>query len=516
MKSLSNILFFFLLLYSSSFSLRAQVPDGSIAPDFTVVDIDGQSHNLYTYLNQGKTVIIEIASTWCFPCWSYLQIGALEDIHQIMGPEGLDNVVVLFVEAESRNSIEQLHGIQGSSGDGFADNTHGDWVSAIPYPIIDDASIGNLFQISSFPTIFKVCPNEKRIYEMDTNSTNQLLNILLNTDCLPVQYDNDIAILRYTGTTSICAAQENSLPIEIVNLGNSNVQQATISINDGHNVLSSTLWSGNLATYEREKILLDPVLVEDNIDLIFDIQCDTDANMHNNYINQFLTYAVESAGMEVNIEIFTDKYGFETYWELRSDDGIVYAKGGNEAVGPNGGGPPYINQPYGEGAYEGFEYVQRTVTLPLDGCYEFFIADDFGDGLCCSYGEGYFTVTDNHGKILVEGSKFADSATYPFSKIEAAATATTTPFDNANITLYPNPANDYLTIDWQQMESSNYSDFNMVIYNAMGQQVLKENFASNSLSHTKLVNLTSLPTGIYFLSLTNDEKHTYTTRFMVD
>jgi len=514
-RLLYAILFLIFSLFST-LSLHAQIPDGSVAPDFTVVDIEGRSHNLYNYLNQGKTVIIEVASTWCFPCWSYLQIGALSDIHQIMGPEGLDNVVILFVEAESRNTTEQLHGVQGYTGDAFADNTHGDWVSEINYPIIDDASIGELLQISSYPTIFKVCPNGKQIYDIGTGSTNQLLNTLLDENCIPTQHNNDAAILRYIGTTSICAAQENSLPIEIINLGNNEIENATISISDGNTILSSTIWSGHLATYEREKVFLDPILSEDNIDLIFNIQSNTgDADMRNNKISQFLTYATKSSGTEVNIEIYTDQYGFETYWELRSDDGTVYAKGGNEAVGTNGGGPPYINQPYGEGAYYDFDFIQRTVSLPLDGCYEFFIADDYGDGLCCSYGDGYFSVTDNHGKILIEGGKFADSATYPFSKIEAAATTATDAIDNAkNIVVYPNPAKDYLTIDLQQFESS--GNYEATIYNTIGQQVIKENFTLPDHHQTISVDLISLPSGIYFLSLTNKKQQTYNTRFMVD
>ena len=43
-----------------------QVP---IAPDFTVTDVDGYLHHLYSnYLNIGKTVVLEIFNTTCSPC----------------------------------------------------------------------------------------------------------------------------------------------------------------------------------------------------------------------------------------------------------------------------------------------------------------------------------------------------------------------------------------------------------------------------------------------------------------
>ena len=40
---------------------KAQLADGSVAPNFTLVDLNGTSHTLYDYLDQGKTVVINIS-----------------------------------------------------------------------------------------------------------------------------------------------------------------------------------------------------------------------------------------------------------------------------------------------------------------------------------------------------------------------------------------------------------------------------------------------------------------------
>lgn len=53
------------LLAGFGFNLIAQ----PLAPDFTVTDSDGVEHQLYQdYLNQGKTVVIDLFFTYCPPC----------------------------------------------------------------------------------------------------------------------------------------------------------------------------------------------------------------------------------------------------------------------------------------------------------------------------------------------------------------------------------------------------------------------------------------------------------------
>ena len=63
---------------------QAQLPDGSVAPDFTLTDINGVTHNLYTYLDNGYTVFIDLYAVWCGPCWNYKLTGTLDDLYEHM------------------------------------------------------------------------------------------------------------------------------------------------------------------------------------------------------------------------------------------------------------------------------------------------------------------------------------------------------------------------------------------------------------------------------------------------
>lgn len=155
---------------------KAQLPNGSIAPDFTGTDLDGNTHNLYDLLNAGKTVYIDVSATWCGPCWNYHNTHALRDIWEDYGPGGTDEAFVLMIEGDAATNTACLYGPSGCVG-----GTQGDWVTGTPYPIIDDASIAGLLAITYFPTIYCICPVDKKIYVTGQLPATGLWNFRNNT-----------------------------------------------------------------------------------------------------------------------------------------------------------------------------------------------------------------------------------------------------------------------------------------------------------------------------------------------
>ena len=55
--------------------------------------------------------------------------------------------------------------------------------------------------------------------------------------------------------------------------------------------------------------------------------------------------------------------------------------------------------------------IEETYCLK-DGCYNFEIIDSYGDGMCCQYGRGSYSLEDNNGNVLIEGGQFG------FSEVE--------------------------------------------------------------------------------------------------
>ena len=123
--------------------------------NFNVKDINGETHDLQAYLDAGKTVIVDLSAVWCGPCWRLHQSGIFENLQKKYGPEGTDELVILWVEMEGA-SLSLLQG-KGS-------NTQGDWTEkgTWPVPIISSTQVAPCFKelyAGSVPTVFMACPS---------------------------------------------------------------------------------------------------------------------------------------------------------------------------------------------------------------------------------------------------------------------------------------------------------------------------------------------------------------------
>jgi hypothetical protein len=101
----------------------------------------------------------------------------------------------------------------------------------------------------------------------------------------------------------------------------------------------------------------------------------------------------------LQLTITLDNYPGETTWEVVDADGDVWAEGG-----------PY------SGFSPGTQIVE-DICLP-QGCYDFIMYDAYGDGICCSYGQGSYQLVDTQsGAVYASGGQFGSSETTPFCAV---------------------------------------------------------------------------------------------------
>ncbi|OFZ59470.1 MAG: hypothetical protein A3D92_05235 [Bacteroidetes bacterium RIFCSPHIGHO2_02_FULL_44_7] len=166
---MKNRLASILLTLLVSFSTQAQIPNGSIATDFTLTDIYGTPHNLYQYLDEGKVVYLKFFACHCPSCWAYHNSGTLENLYQNYGPEGSAQIQVLMLENDEFNA-DAFYGLGGY--------TQGDWTLGNSIPMIDvegaDRTIFTDYNMTYYPMVYKVCPDKTTTLISTSYNTSQL------------------------------------------------------------------------------------------------------------------------------------------------------------------------------------------------------------------------------------------------------------------------------------------------------------------------------------------------------
>lgn len=144
---MKRLLHFVLVMFIST-SVMAQ-PEGETFPDFTYTDLDGVTHNLQTYLDQGKTVVIDVFATWCPNCQQ--SVGGWESLYNLHGQGGDGTMVLLSFERDANTSNEEQYIIE----------------YGIESPVITEAEdvIDELWNITYQPRYFVICPDGSFEYE---------------------------------------------------------------------------------------------------------------------------------------------------------------------------------------------------------------------------------------------------------------------------------------------------------------------------------------------------------------
>ncbi|WP_299180566.1 reprolysin-like metallopeptidase [uncultured Aquimarina sp.] len=182
---------------------------------------------------------------------------------------------------------------------------------------------------------------------------------------------------------------------------------------------------------------------------------------------------------DVTLSITLDNYPEETSWQIINSNNQVIASGGT-----------YGSQPDGS---------TISITECLDaGSYTFTINDSYGDGICCSYGNGSYILSAG-STTLASGGSFGGSESTTFSvggtargpEIESFTTT-----EGLQIGAYPNPvsANGYLNVIAPNLK------INYILYDLQGRSV------SNGLINNKSISLQGVQSGSYILSLNIEGK----------
>lgn len=330
-----------LLTAAAAFSIgavQAQLPNGSLAPNWTLKDLNGNVHTLYDYLDQGKTVIIDVSAAWCGPCWSYHNTHALRDLYQQHGPTGMsgvnanttNDVMVFFIEGEAQNTRAQLYGTSGTG----ALTSQGDWVTGTPYPIIDtpgatQTAFNTAWNIGYFPTVYMIC-RDRLVYEVgQLTAANLYTATQQGCPTYAPSTSVDAKAVPYSGKDYfVCSATPQ---VKFQNYSQSNsITSATINIKSGNTTVATQNWTGNLAPYGVATVNINSFTPTQTGPFKFEVIVNNDSYTANN-ISEDSIFRVLNASSAASIP-YTETFNALTrlpmsYGEVTTTGGFFFSAG---------------------------------------------------------------------------------------------------------------------------------------------------------------------------------------------
>jgi len=478
----------FAVLTISSTAL-AQLPSGSIAPDFTATDINGDEYNLYDLLDEGNTVILDFYATWCGPCWSYKQTHIFENLWGTFGPEGTGDLYIFALESDDSTTDADLNGTGPA--------TAGDWVTGTPYLMFDNMSnVFDAYQNSYYPTIYTVCPDGT------PNANGEMEYTLVESG--QATFDGHVAaafmdcsnsitgaapLMAYNGETSSCGGAEWMASTSVSNLGSDDVTAMIFAVELNGAAQTDVTWEGVLSNGGNSTVDLGSY----NEIGTFTYSLVSVNGADWNAADAASIVGSTEATSYVQVRITTDNWPEETGWMITDANG-TYVDGvaAGELAGQN-------DTPF-----------TWDVALDLNECYIFTMVDTYGDGLVASqwgdFVDGVASVVSMDGMdevgIVIE---YNGASGVEFTELVAGMEVTSATGISENdltssVNVFPNPFSDNTTLSFSAAEAGQAS---VVVYNLIGEKVIEMNLGNIAAGTQSLqLNFASLEAGIYLVNLT--------------
>lgn len=306
----------------------------------------------------------------------------------------------------------------------------------------------------------------------------------LGTEALTLDYYPPVEVYAVDARVAITTLGQDlcsntiTPAIRVDNRGTETLTAATITYTF-NGVATVVNWTGALATGESYALQLAD-LEGVNGDNVFTVVITNpnngvDGNVNNNTVtNEFVIEEVAAYQPgTLNFEFASDNFAYETTWELTDDAGeVLYS-----------GGPYFSLQPVTD---------SETFTL-AEGCYTFTMYDDAGDGICCDWGEGSFSLTTEDGATVAEAGEFGSASTTRFI-ISNSASVNGNALKNA-LKVYPNPSAGIYNVSIP----ATYQNVSYNVYNVVGQNV-----RSGKITAAGTININHAANGVYMLKVTDD------------
>ena len=217
---------------------------------------------------------------------------------------------------------------------------------------------------------------------------------ILNACQLDMVYGSDdpiypavMGVIQSGGTT---CTHNKEIEVNIQNLGTETITSMTVEV-EMEGQTKTINWEGEMPQYGGEKLIttLDVPFGTHTVHAaIIEANGEPYTNQGSGSINcaEWAELEIEGEEEELRLDLMQDKYGAQITWSFTASDGTVIASGGPYTTLAGGATVTQLN----------IEHI----TVPANECVTFTIHDGGQNGICCSYGHGYYIVKDSQGNVL--------------------------------------------------------------------------------------------------------------------
>lgn len=412
------------------------------------------------------TVHVEVYYTGDSPeATNYLNVALLES--NVEGPQtGGANFNPDFVLPNGNYSHQHIlrHLITGQWGEEINTTNTGSFIDRYyTYTIPGDYN-GVEVNLSQFSLVAFVAETTQEIVSA-TQAIPELLGL---------NNANDAGVAHVLAPDVVCG-NEVVPSVIIRNNGNQLLTSLEIEYDVNGGASATYSWTGEMVPLALETVELPAITFTQmatnvvTVNLAMPNGADDEDPSNNTGTCEF--FPPVSTTLNITLELMTDNYGYETSWELMDSEGIVL---------------------YSSGSLGNNSLTIDEFEIEPGNCYAFVIYDNYGDGICCNFGEGYYTLTDSDGTEIYSGGGFGASETTEFNAIITDIEGIQ---KSAGLSVYPNPAHELVNIVCSKRIKN-------VSLTSLTGQLLQQIEVNDSYLQ---LNTSTLKAGIYFIKIKTED-----------
>ena len=219
-----------------------------------------------------------------------------------------------------------------------------------------------------------------------TVNVNHILDEYENNDSLSVIVSKVHALDGALSIADIAVVCDEEVEVNtvILNQGETTITDVKIEVVVNGVVVDIINQSVNITFQEQEGFIIniDDNLQQNNNNItlnLLEVNNQVDGDSSNN--SDFTTTNLDSEYDIVTLVINADNYPQETSWKL-------YDEGANQIVNTGS-------------LQGGMDFYSEDICIDYNSCFTLYFYDSYGDGICCGYGEGDFSVLDSNGNVIL-------------------------------------------------------------------------------------------------------------------